>query len=222
MGRIGGLASDNLSGGLIENCYSEVNITVNGTSSSATEVGGLVGNNFGVIKNSYIPATVVVTADGNAVKLGGLVGYTASGSLIEDCYSKATVRATNAGSSCYLGGLIGMHAGEVRSSYAAGTVEAGGTAAFTMGGLIGYNQGGTTDNCYSTATLIGSGNTMRMGGLVGFVGSTTKISNSYAAPDLQPGSSSIYVGVFSGTNAPIAPEGFYLNNYSLIIQGRKI
>ena len=216
-GKFGGLVTDNL--GLIENCYSEADITVRGASSSLT-AGGLVSNNWNVIENSYVPATVVISSEGNATTLGGLVGYTSSSSLIQDCYSEATVRATNAGTG-NLGGLIGTHAGEVKSSYATGTLEAIGTSSFTMGGLIANDYGGTTNNCYSTAILIGSSDHMRMGGLVGVVAGSTKISNSYAVPDLQAGSStSRFIGAFSGMNAPAAPLGFLSNNYHLIISGR--
>ena len=218
-GKFGGLAADNE--GLIKNCYSEANITIKGTSSALT-AGGLVSNNWNVIENSYVPVTVVISSEGNSATLGGLVGYTSSSSLIKDCYSEATVRATNAGTG-NIGGLIGTHAGEVRSSYAIGTLEAIGTSSFTMGGLVANDQGGTTNNCYSTATLIGSSNNMRMGGLIGVVSGSAKISNSYAAPEFQVGSStSQYIGVFSGMNAPIAPLGFFLNNYNLTIPGRKV
>ena len=216
-GKFGGLAADNE--GLIENCYSEANITVKGTSSTLI-AGGLVSNNWNVIKNSYVPAEVIISSEGNATTLGGLVGYTSSSSLIENCYSEATLRATNAGTG-NLGGLIGTHAGEVKNSYSTGTLEAIGTSSFTIGGLTADDRGGTTNNCYSTAVLIGSSDLMRMGGLAGVISASTEISNSYAAPDLQVGAStSRFIGVFSGMNAPIAPLGFYSNNYHLIISGR--
>ena len=212
-GKFGGLVADNL--GLIENCYSEADITIKGTSSSLT-AGGLVSNNLNVIENSYVSAAVVISSEGNSTTLGGLVGYTSSSSLIKDCYSKATVRATNAGTG-NIGGLIGTHAGEVKSSYCSGIVEGIGTSDFTIGGLIANDLGGTTNNCYSTAMLIGSSNNMRMGGLVGTVTTSSKISNSYAAPELQTdNSTSGYIGVFTGMNAPAAPLGFLSNCYHLI------
>ena len=118
-------------------------------------VGGLIGQNYGSITDSYVIGSV--SADGgNGV--GGMVGYN-YGSVTE-CY--AIVRLNLSGS-VNVGGLVGgnWQNGKVTASYSASRVSGGNNA----GGLVGGNSGAVTA-CYSTGDLSSDGS--HIGGLIGY------------------------------------------------------
>ena len=143
-------------------------------------VGGLVGQNNGVITNSY--ATGIVTGSNY---VGGLVG--SNQASITNSYATGNVTGTN-----YVGGLVGENysynsgAGSITTSitnsYATGKVT--GTGDF-VGGLVGYNNssdfnggGGTSiTNSYATGSVTGNES---VGGLVGYSSawSSGSINNS--------------------------------------------
>ena len=100
---------------------------------------------------------------------GGLFGYTGEHAEIRSVgLSGVNVMA---GSSS--GGLVGQNNGDIRNSYATGTVSS--TTGHSIGGLAGYNNGSISSS-YSTATADSTINIA--GGLVGR--NTGTISNSYA------------------------------------------
>ena len=131
-----------------------------------TNVGGLVGYNFGTISACY--------ATGNATggaAVGGLVGVN-NGGTISACY--ATGNATG-GDDAFVGGLAGgnISDGKITACYATGNVAGGGA----VGGLVGGNDEGTISACYTTGNARGGADTS-VGGLVGFNSDGT-ISASY-------------------------------------------
>ena len=130
--------------GVIEN-VGVVNATVTGYE----YVGGLVGNNDGIVSNSYSTGRV----DGYK-RVGGLVGWNQH--TVSNSYS--TVGVTCARS---VGGLVGYNTGTVSNSYSSGSV----TGYEYVGGLVGTNHWfGTVSNSYSSTTVEGES---RVGGLVG-------------------------------------------------------
>jgi hypothetical protein len=172
-------------GGLIQNVR-----VVNADVTGEWAVGGLVGENWGDVSNSY-SGGVVTGAD----CVGGLVGGNAGG--VSNCYSAASVTGhwdvgglvgcsdprgsvTNSYSvgsvigEWAVGGLVGGNLGGiVARSYSAGSV----TGDDYVGGLVGDNQGSVSDS-YSTSSVTGE---WYVGGLVGDNDSTGIVSDSYAS-----------------------------------------
>ncbi len=128
-------------------------------------VGGLVGDNGGLIHASYATGRVTGNSD-----IGGLVGRNAGGGITT---SYATGRVTGVSR---VGGLVGDNGssfgfGAITASYATGRVP----GQDRVGGLVGSN-GGTITASYATGRV--TGRRVRVGGLVGYnVGGT--ITTSY-------------------------------------------
>ena len=144
-------------------------------------IGGLVGRNSGAITSTYTSGTVT----GNA-EVGGLVGLNYSSArntsaTLSESYSTGTVSGTSRGND--LGGLVGRNYGRVTNSYATGRVNA--TTGQRVGGLIGRNYRSVT-NSYATGAVSGSN---YVGGLVGFNGGP--LTKSYALGEVN---GNFYVG----------------------------
>jgi len=163
-----------------------VNAEVNGREN----VGGLVGNNNGLVKNSYTTGEIsgdksvggVVGRNLGSINdsyansdisgyrtLGGLAGVNQG--LISNSFSSANVVSyeVELGS---IGGLVGTNPGTIRNSYSTGDVI--GTT--WVGGIAGSNSG-TIENTNSTGDVSGD---ERVGGLVGMNSGGSLVSNSYA------------------------------------------
>ncbi|MFO0439789.1 MAG: filamentous hemagglutinin N-terminal domain-containing protein [Betaproteobacteria bacterium] len=140
-----------------------VNVNI---SRSGDNVGGLVGEAYGAIINSYASGAV-----SGVNYVGGLVGY--AGNSISYSYASGTVT----GSGSRVGGLAGR-ADVISNSHASGAVSGSGSFTFYVGGLVGYANG-SINISYASGTVTGSGD--YVGGLVGSTNSSTLISNSYAS-----------------------------------------
>ena len=100
-------------------------------------VGGLVGNNLGVISNSYI---IAKTISGNEHS-GGLVG--SNHGTINNSYASVNLSGNR-----NIGGLVGSNNATINNSYTSGNVM----ASYFGGGLIGRNEG-VVVNSYTIATV---------------------------------------------------------------------
>ena len=110
------------------------NLTVSGSVSGSSYIGGVVGrNNGGTIENCH--NTVAVSGSGY---VGGVVGINLGGT-VENCYNTGTVSSEN--SNADIGGVVGYLAedkyikGIVKNCYNAGTVNG---SARNVGGVVGY------------------------------------------------------------------------------------
>ncbi len=131
-------------------------------------VGGLIGENRGLVSNSY--ATGDVYGSGGTV--GGLVGFNQNGGTIKNASAHATV----IGDISYTGGLVGHNRHHIYDSFATGNV----VGTNDVGGLVGYNRGldPVILRCYATGDIGGT-----LNGIGGFVGSNhlgADISDSYS------------------------------------------
>ncbi|HEX3431323.1 MAG TPA: GLUG motif-containing protein [Rhizomicrobium sp.] len=177
-----------------------LNDYVQGSLSASGFVGGLVGLNYGTVRQGNAAATV----EGETV--GGLVGYNCS-----DCfslpgiveYSRASgtviVATENPGSG---GGLVGGNYGTIESSWATGSVS--GNADAEVGGLVGGSNGSGIVNSYATGSVYGG----EAGGLVG--ASYDYISDSYSTGTVS-GPSGSTLGGFIGFDE--APSGHLTDCY---------
>ena len=102
-------------------------------------VGSLVGQNEGVIANSYAQGKV----EGAQHCVGGLVAFNDATGVIINSYANVMTTSTAVLSA---GGLVGNNTGTIRNSYAAGDV--GGVC--DVGGLVAENgSGGEIVNSYA-------------------------------------------------------------------------
>ena len=124
-------------------------------------VGGLVGYNYGPVTDSYVIVSLSVAS---SVNVGGLIGGNWSNGVVTASYSASSISGGN-----NAGGLVGGNGGTVTASYSTGSVSSNGNH---IGGLIGYNGGAITAS-YSTSSVTGSG---IVGSLVGRSDGTTTVS----------------------------------------------
>ncbi len=135
--------------------------------------GGLVGDNAGIINDSYTHSDVT-----GIDQIGGLVGIN-TGRITNSIAESDVLGVT------FAGGLAGVNAGNINNSYASGTLTSITVVAFGAtrvdrnfyyaGGLVGLNVGVIADT-YSIGNIDGS---ERVGGLVG--DNRNLIASSYAA-----------------------------------------
>ena len=170
--------------------------TVTGLIGGRRSVGGVAGENHGLIEFSYSESAVVGTTavrwHGNTI--GGLVGASFSGARIRSSYARGSVSGANSvgglvglnaasiyhsraqstvsGRSYSVGGLVGSNYGFISGSYSAGVVSGKGI----VGGLAGYHDYNSIVDSHSDSMVIGAG--FRVGGLVGF--SSGSILRSHA------------------------------------------
>jgi hypothetical protein len=146
------------SGGEVENLRL-INVDVSG----GVWVGGIAGDNAGVIRNCYVAGRI----SGNS-SIGGLVGWNAG--TIENSYFDGTV----SGDTGSIGGIAGTNVYFVQNSYATGDV----TGNIAVGGVAGMNRG-TVENSYAIGNINGNG---YVGGVVGlneFDGITGTVKNCF-------------------------------------------
>ena len=158
--------------------------TVTGLIGGRRSVGGVAGENHGLIELSYSESAVVGTDavrwHGNTI--GGLVGWNVWGARIRSSHARGSVSgANNVGGLVganeapihhshaqstvsghqYVGGLVGNNYGFISGSYSAGAVSGTGV----VGGLTGWHSYNSIVDSHSDSTVISAGN--RVGGLVG-------------------------------------------------------
>jgi hypothetical protein len=184
------VAGDWAVGGLVGENWGDVrNSYSGGTVTGADCVGGLVGGNAGGVSNSCSAASVTGHWD-----VGGLVGCSDSRGSVTSSYAIGSVTGEWA-----VGGLVGGNlGGTVSRSYSAGSV----TGDDYIGGLVGDNQG-SVSNSYSTGSVTGE---WYVGGLVGDSDSTGIVSNSYATGSV---SGQSFAGGLVGSNWGTVSNSFW-------------
>ncbi|MCL2796908.1 MAG: hypothetical protein FWD58_02475 [Firmicutes bacterium] len=123
----GALTGFNGQTGLILNCYAVGSVTSAAESVSGATAGGLVGTNFGAIKNCYAVCDVSATAAFFSIHAGGLVGKNTGSGTTSGCFAAGNVSATDSR-----------------------IPPAGDTVAYA-GGLAGFDDPGSVTNCYRYA-----------------------------------------------------------------------
>ena len=189
---VGGLIGYNVGNGTATVTQSYATGNVSSTSSTAYNLGGLVGYNLAGVSGSDASISLSyangsVSAPGNtAGGFGGLVGQinASSGSAnLDRSYSTGSVQTTNTGA-IYVGGFVGMvptslagSAVNISNSYSTGNVQ-GGSGNY-LGGFIGEFLSatrGSISNSYATGSVSGS---THLGGFMGLIGASTTLQNNY-------------------------------------------
>ncbi|MDJ0865888.1 MAG: GLUG motif-containing protein [Myxococcota bacterium] len=173
---VGALAGYNR--GTIRNCHASG--IVDATSHT---VGGLVGFNDGEISDSH--TTTRVEAGGST---GGLIGFNRRAGLIERSWAAGAVQ----GQPDNVGGFVGTNEGTIRTSYAAGDVD----ARWGAGGFAHHNRGDIYD-CFARGDVTAD---ERVGGFAAEVWAVEDgfISRSYSSGRV---SGTVEVGGFIGLNS---------------------
>ena len=113
--------------------------------SGSDTIGGICGDNKGVITGCYNTGTV--SGSGSAV--GGVCGINIG--KITGCYNTGTVSGTGS-SGLYIGGVCGYNKneGKITGCYNTGTVSGTGSSGLYTGGVCGYNKNeGKITGCYT-------------------------------------------------------------------------
>ncbi|MDA3867034.1 MAG: T9SS type A sorting domain-containing protein [Salinivirgaceae bacterium] len=180
VGGIAGYLSD--AACLVDNCHTDG--VISGTSQ---RVGGIAGENSGVISSSNSSANV--TGDNLA---GGIVGYNMYG-IVQQSYSTGNITGSNS-----VGGIAGSsYQSQIKNTFSSGDIS---STNMHCGGIAGAAYGGIINNSYAlgnvTAPTSISG--QNIGGILGATGDTTMIKNTYAIGNITGLSSR--TGAIAGLN----------------------
>jgi hypothetical protein len=182
---------------IINNCYSNGNITVSDNTSD--DAGGLVGDLFINSKMTNCYSTCNVSAPYFA---GGLVGHNNSSSVSESYFMTGTVTGLNSYSTA--GGLVGYnnYNASISRCFSSGLVK----GMNNMGGLVGANHGNSSiSNCYSRTDLQSDiSDPDNIGGLVGANLNNAIISYCYSTG---------YVGSLISGLVGYHPSGQTINSF---------
>ena len=177
--------------GLAGNCYGLFyatdtsgiveNLTVSGSITGTSNIGGIVGVNYGTVRNCA--ASVTVSADGQRV--GGIAGNN-SGGLISGSTALASVSSsyTTGGSGesylVRLGGIAGQNTGVIEFSYSiAAATATGQNPNGGVGGVTGVNTG-SIKSCYNVGTVSNAdGADKATGAIVGTLTSPGSVENTF-------------------------------------------
>lgn len=160
------------------------NLTVIGTVSGSSHVGGIAATSYGTVENCLFDGTV--TTSSSSASAGGIVGRASKGNRIVNCVNTGDIKntCTSYSSTLNIGGIVGYTYGTVENCYSTGNVSArtdrdtnkgiGGIAGAVKGSSY-YEKWGALINCYVIGTVTGpeSG----IGAVVGTVDSGTSITN---------------------------------------------
>lgn len=161
------------------------NLTVIGTVSGSSHVGGIAATSYGTVENCLFDGTVT-TSSSSSASAGGIVGRASKGNRIVNCVNTGDIKntCTSYSSTLNIGGIVGYTYGTVENCYSTGNVSArtdrdtnkgiGGIAGAVKGSSY-YEKWGALINCYVIGTVTGpeSG----IGAVVGTVDSGTSITN---------------------------------------------
>ncbi len=140
-------------GGSVTSSWASGSVTASSATGHVKRIGGLVGNNVGVVRASYADVSVTADAAATTIYAGGLAG------------SMGTTEVTGAGS--------------VTASYATGAVAGGTSNTSYVGGLAGRLEGTPTITASYTMGTVTVGASGNRGGLAGNLPSGATVTNSY-------------------------------------------
>lgn len=185
---IGGIVGKNDMEGTVENCYTDVILRPDTSSTCVTNVGGLVGNNVSGFVLDSNSITDIESVGPENIYIGGLVGYN-NASVESSCFN-GNIIANTVSTKTVVGGLVGYNGKNSTLKYCSaseGTFEG-----CCIGGIVGISNG-VVDQCYiSVLTITGK----YIGGLA-YVVSQNTISNCRVDSNLCGVSSSSVKGGFA-------------------------
>ena len=196
------------------------NVTVEGSASGSSNVGGVCKTTYGSIENCVNSMTLTATNQ----RVGGIAGILYSTGSITNCVNEGAVSSSyqgweyQEGYKVYLGGIAGYAYGSISGSVNKGNVAATAANYGGVGGIAGeLTSGSTITNCYNTGTVSGP---HRVGGIVGIANATSeKVTNCYSTGTVTATSSTAnpFIGAIAGSiaNSDGAQIGSVTNCYYL-------
>ena len=196
------------------------NVTVEGSASGSSNVGGVCKTTYGSIENCVNRMTLTATGQ----RVGGIAGILYSTGSITNCVNEGAVSSSyqgweyQEGYKVYLGGIAGYAYGSISGSVNKGNVAATAANYGGVGGIAGeLTSGSTITNCYNTGTVSGP---HRVGGIVGIANATSeKVTNCYSTGTVTATSSTAnpFIGAIAGSiaNSDGAQIGSVTNCYYL-------
>ena len=143
---------------------------------SSGQVGGVVGQNKGMVENCHVTGNVNVTGSWS---VGGVVGE--NNGTVQNC--SVTGNASVLGDDS-VGGVVGANNGFVRNCHATSKVSFDSKSEKSIrnghGGVVGFSEGGMIENCYATGTVRGN---IVVGGVLGNNNGTV-VQNCYATGNI--------------------------------------
>lgn len=133
------------------------NLTVIGTVSGSSHVGGIAATSYGAVENCLFDGTVTSSSSTSA---GGIVGRAFNGNRIVNCVNTGDIKntCTSHNSTLNIGGIVGYTYGTVENCYSTGNVSAR-TDRDTnkgIGGIAGQVYASAVlRNCYVTGAVTG-------------------------------------------------------------------
>lgn len=166
--------------------------TVIPLSGAVKDVGGIVGENYGTVKDCHTDG-FIASLGLNPDYFGGIVGTNVG--TVENCYHEGTLKPDNVQqySSSDIGGIVGYNNGTVVNCYNKGAIS--GYNAVRVGGIVGTNYG-SVEICYNQTKISLSGTENRILGGIS-AENHGSIENCYNKGDLK---ARYRVGGIVGTN----------------------
>jgi hypothetical protein len=170
----------------------------------------------GTVKGLGIESSSITTAS-NKYYAGGIAGYMASNSSIEDCYVTGAVSG-----GAYVGGITGYmkDTSSVKNCYSTAVVTGTYTSNGCVGGIVGYMPSGSPsiENCYSTGAVTSNLNIGYVGGVAGHIASKNvriincaALNSSITINKINTGN--YFLGYLSSVQTGLNPTvtGYYLS-----------
>ncbi len=130
-----------LLGNVYETGIVEASSSMGTVETSFGGIGGLVGSNYGTVREAFSSASVNVSGESNSSLAGGLIG--GNSGEVYDSYATGDITAEGQN----VGGLTGRAWTTVARSYSTGTVEVPGNPD-DVGGFVGLPHFGAVEDCY--------------------------------------------------------------------------
>lgn len=156
------------------------NLTVIGTVSGSSHVGGIAATSSGTVENCLFDGTV--TTSSSSASAGGIVGRASKGNRIVNCVNTGDIKntCTSYSSTLNIGGIVGYTYGTVENCYSTGNVSAR-TDRDTnkgIGGIAGQVYASAVlRNCYVTGAVTGP--KVGISPVVNLVASGATVENCY-------------------------------------------
>ncbi|MDD4291824.1 MAG: GLUG motif-containing protein [Clostridia bacterium] len=152
---VGGLVGINHRG-TVTNCYFLG--TVKGSAGFNAMVGGICGENTGLVANCYSDSEIFATSSNRNAYAGGISGYNCRGGIINNCYANGKINST-AKSYSTSGGVSGYNDDStITNCYFNGEVYSKDSLYNFAGGVCGYNDFSYISNCFAIGTVCAESN----------------------------------------------------------------
>lgn len=174
------------------------NLTVEGSVSGKSYVGGVVGYNIGTISCCTNKAEVTAMS----MTVGGITSYLKGGAKVE---KSANLGEVNGNGTTYTGGIVGWAIANTLISECYNDGEISATKGYA-GGIAGYSMGCSTSDCYNVGSVVLQASTGSIGGITGWFTGTVELKNCYSSGILSGGK---YCGGIAGTAAETPLKNCY-------------